>query len=49
MTQTSNHVLLRYKVKKDEMGGVCGVFGGEEKCIQGSSEETQIKETDCKA
>jgi hypothetical protein len=28
------------KIEKNEMGGACSVFGGEERCIQGFVEET---------
>jgi hypothetical protein len=28
------------EVKKTEMGRTCGTYGGEERCIQGFSEET---------
>ena len=28
------------KIKKNEMGGACGMYGGEERCIQGFSGET---------
>ena len=28
------------KIEKNEMGGVCGAYGGGERCAQGSSGET---------
>ena len=28
------------KIEKNEMGGACGAYGGEERCAQGSSGET---------
>jgi len=28
------------KIKKNEMGGTCGTYGGGERCAQGSSGET---------
>jgi len=28
------------KIEKNEMGGACSVYGGEEKCIKGFGEET---------
>jgi hypothetical protein len=31
---------LDYQVKKTEMGRTCDTYGGEERCIQGFSEET---------
>ena len=33
------------KIEKNEMGGACGVYGGGERCAQGSSGETGGKET----
>jgi len=27
-----------YNIKKNEMGGGCGTYGGEERCIQGFGE-----------
>ena len=33
-------LLLLYRIKKNEMGGVCGTYGGEERCIQGFGGET---------
>jgi hypothetical protein len=27
-------------VKKNEMGGACRIYGGEERCMQGFGEET---------
>ena len=33
------------KIEKNEMGGVCGAYGGGERCVQGSSGETCGKET----
>jgi hypothetical protein len=32
-------------MKKNEMGGACGMYGGEERCIQGFDGETCGKET----
>jgi hypothetical protein len=28
------------QIKKDKMGGACGMYGGEEKCLRGFSAET---------
>jgi hypothetical protein len=28
------------QIKEDEMGGACGTYGGDEKCIQGFGEES---------
>ena len=28
------------KIEKNEMGGACGVYGGGDRCAQGSSGET---------
>ena len=28
------------KIKKNEMGGACGVYGGGERCVQGFGQET---------
>ena len=33
------------KIEKNEMGGVCGAYGGGERCAQGSSGEIGGKET----
>jgi hypothetical protein len=33
------------RIKKNEMGGACGTYGGEERCIQGYAGETWGKET----
>ena len=32
-------------IKKNEMGGACGAYGGGERCAQGSGGETEWKET----
>jgi hypothetical protein len=29
-----------FTIKKNEMGGACGTYGGQEKCIQGFGGET---------
>jgi hypothetical protein len=31
--------------KKNEMGGACSAYGGEERCVQGFGGETRGKET----
>ena len=31
------------KIKKNEMGGACGTYGGRERCAQGFSGETEGK------
>jgi hypothetical protein len=36
------------KLKKNEMGGACSMYGGEERCIQGVRGETGRKETTLK-
>jgi hypothetical protein len=28
------------KIEKNEMGGVCSTYGGEERCVQGFGRET---------
>jgi len=33
------------KVKNNKMGGACGMYGGEENCIQNFGGETSGKET----
>ena len=33
------------KIEKNEIGGSCGAYGGEESCALGSAEETREKET----
>jgi len=33
------------QVKKNEMGGACNTYGGEQKCLQGFGGETCGKET----
>jgi hypothetical protein len=33
------------KIEKNELGGVCSMYGGEEKCIQGFGEEIGGQET----
>ena len=33
------------KNEKNEMGGACGIYGGRERCAQGSGGETWGKET----
>jgi hypothetical protein len=37
-------LLTRYylddQIKNNEMGGACGTYGGQERCIQGFGEET---------
>ena len=39
-----NEELTQYfaggKIEKNEMDGTCGVYGGGERCVQGSGEET---------
>ena len=32
------------QIKEDEMGGACGTYGGDEKCIQGFGEEAWREE-----
>ena len=32
-------------IKKNEMGGECGTFGGQERCIRGFDGEARGKET----
>jgi hypothetical protein len=36
------------QIKVDEMDGIHGMYGGEEKCIQNFGWETQTKETSWK-
>ena len=33
------------KIEKNEMGGACGTYGGEGRCIEGFGGETWRKET----
>jgi len=33
-------IMFGYKIEKNEMGGECSVYGGEEWCIQGFDGET---------
>jgi hypothetical protein len=33
------------QIKKNEMGGVCGTYGSQERCIQRFGEKTREKET----
>ena len=33
------------RMKKNEMGGACGMNGGEERCVQGFADEICRKET----
>ena len=33
------------QIEKNEMGGACSTYGGEERCIQGFGGKTQRKET----
>jgi hypothetical protein len=33
------------QIEKNEMGGACNTYGGEERCIQGFGGKTQGKET----
>jgi hypothetical protein len=39
------HQILVDQIEMNEMGGVCSMYGGEERCIQGFGGETQEKET----
>jgi len=34
-----------HQVKKNKMGGVCGMYGGQDTCTQGFGGETWWKET----
>jgi hypothetical protein len=36
------------QIKKNEMGGACGKYERQERCIQGFGGETRGKETTCK-
>ena len=40
MICTPHPILLGDKIEKNEMGGACGAYGGEEGCIQGFGGET---------
>jgi hypothetical protein len=35
------------QIKKNEMGGACSTYGGDEKCILGFDVETQGKQVTC--
>jgi hypothetical protein len=37
-----------YHLKKDEIGGSCGTYGGKNKYIKGFGEKMWRKETTCK-
>ena len=37
------------QIEKNDMGGACSTYGGEERCIQGFGGETRGKETTWKA
>jgi hypothetical protein len=39
------HQILIYQIEINEMGGVCSMYGGEERYIRGFGGETQTKET----
>ena len=34
------NIVQEVKIKKNEMGGACGMYGGGERCAQGSGGET---------
>jgi hypothetical protein len=36
----THHQILFDKIKKNEMGGACSMYGGEESCIQDLGGET---------
>ena len=40
MICTLIHYCLGDKIEKNEIGGACSMFGGEERCIQGFGGET---------
>jgi hypothetical protein len=40
MNVTGYHNFHLLSVEKNEMGGACGAYGGEERCAQGSGGET---------
>jgi len=37
---TGHSIFSGYKIKKNEMGGACSLYEGEESCIQGFGGET---------
>jgi len=45
MICTPHPILLGDKIEKNEVGGTCSMYGGEEMCIQCFGEETSGKET----
>jgi hypothetical protein len=40
MICTLHHIFSGDKIEKNEMGGACSTYGGEESCIQGFGGET---------
>jgi len=40
MISTPQQILFGNQIEKNEMGGVCGAYGGEETCIQVVGGET---------
>jgi len=40
MICTSHLILFSVKIEKNEVGGACNVYEGEERCIQGFGGET---------
>jgi hypothetical protein len=48
MIYIPQQMLFRLANQKNEMGGTCGIYGGEEGCIQYFGGETQGKEATLK-
>ena len=40
MICTPHQILFRWSIKENEMGGACGTYGGQERCVQGFGKET---------
>ena len=41
----TSDIIRMLKYKEDEMGRACGMYGGEEKCMQSVGGETRKKQT----
>jgi len=43
-----HQILIGWSVKKDKMGGTCGTYAEEERCIQGFGRKPRGKRVNCK-
>jgi hypothetical protein len=48
MICTPHQTLIGWSIKKDKMGGTCGTYAEEERCIHGFGREIRGKEVNCK-